>query len=233
MQGTNGPDDATPLLGDAVGPKRTETDSLGAMEVPAGVYWGIHTARALVNFPISRRAISNYPDLIEALARVKQAAARANKEIGVLSAQKADLIDAVCERIAAGELRDQFVVGVIQGGAGTSTNMNVNEVIANAGLEAMGRAFGDYDALHPIDDVNRSQSTNDVYPTAIKLAMVFGVRRLLDEHARLSDAFAAKGREFATVLKVGRTQLQDAVPMTLGQEFTGFAHTLHSPSPAH
>jgi aspartate ammonia-lyase len=226
VQGTNGPDGATPLLRDATGPKRTESDSLGTMEVPAGVYWGIHTARALVNFPISRRAISNYLDLIEALARVKQAAARANREIGVLPPDKADLIDAVCERIAAGELRDQFVVGVIQGGAGTSTNMNVNEVIANAGLEVMGRPFGDYAALHPIDDVNRSQSTNDVYPTAIKLAMVFGVRRLRDEHARLSDAFAAKGREFATVLKVGRTQLQDAVPMTLGQEFTGFAHTL-------
>jgi aspartate ammonia-lyase len=196
------------------------------MEVPADVYWGIHTARALVNFPISRRAISNYPDLIRALARVKQAAARANRDIGVLEPEKADLIDAVCERLVAGELHDQFVVGVIQGGAGTSTNMNVNEVIANACLEAMGLPFGSYDTMHPIDDVNRSQSTNDVYPTAIKLAMVFGTRRLLEEHARLTAAFAAKGREFAHVLKVGRTQLQDAVPMTLGQEFMGFAHTM-------
>jgi len=222
---TNGPEPASKVLaGD--GPTRTEKDSLGSMEIPAHVYWGVHTARALVNFPISRRAISNYPGLIRALARVKQASARANKEIGVLDADKADVIDAVCERIVAGELHDQFVVGVIQGGAGTSTNMNTNEVIANAGLEAMGHAFGEYQYLSPIDDVNRSQSTNDVYPTAIKLAMVFGIQSLLEEHQLLTEAFAAKGREFAHILKVGRTQLQDAVPMTLGQEFSGFAHTL-------
>jgi len=222
---TNGPEEAHELLaGD--GPTRTETDSLGSMEIPADVYWGIHTARALINFPISRRAISNYPDLVRALARVKQASARANREIGVLDPAKADIIDAVCQRIVDGELHDQFVVGVIQGGAGTSTNMNTNEVIANAGLKAMGLEFGDYSQLHPIDDVNRSQSTNDVYPTAIKLAMVFGLQRLLEEHAKLTKSFAAKGLEFAHVLKVGRTQLQDAVPMTLGQEFSGFAHTL-------
>ena len=127
------------------------------MEIPAEVYWGIHTARALVNFPISRRAISNYPDLINALARVKQASARANRELGVLDPAKADVIEAVCERIVAGELHDQFVVGAIQGGAGTSTNMNINEVIANAGLEAMGHSFGEYEYLNPIDDINRSQ----------------------------------------------------------------------------
>jgi aspartate ammonia-lyase len=196
------------------------------MEIPAGVYWGIHTARALINFPISRRAIWNYPDLVRALARVKQASARANKDLGVLDPVKADLIDAVCERIVHGEHHDQFVVGVIQGGAGTSTNMNTNEVIANLGLEVLGHPLGDYENLSPIDDVNRSQSTNDVYPTAIKLAMVFGIQRLLEEHRLLTAAFAAKGREFAQVLKVGRTQMQDAVPMTLGQEFTGFAHTL-------
>jgi len=207
-------------------PTRTETDSLGSLEIPAEAYWGIHTARALENFPISRRPISVYSDLIRALATVKQAAARANKQIGVLEPATADLIDRVCEEIIGGELHDQFVVGVIQGGAGTSTNMNTNEVIANRGLEILGLPFGDYQHLHPIDDVNRSQSTNDVYPTAIKLAMVFGLRRLLDEHALLIDSFAAKGREFADVLKVGRTQLQDAVPMTLGQEFGGFAHTL-------
>ncbi|MET0303465.1 MAG: lyase family protein, partial [Microbacteriaceae bacterium] len=196
------------------------------MDVPADAYWGVHTARALVNFPITRRAISNYPDLVRALARVKQAAARANRDLGVLEPAKADVIDDVCERIVAGELHDQFVVGAIQGGAGTSTNMNTNEVIANAGLEALGHELGDYQHLHPIDDVNRSQSTNDVYPTAIKLAMVFGVIRLLDEHQKLTASFAAKGEEFASILKVGRTQLQDAVPMTLGQEFSGFAHTL-------
>jgi aspartate ammonia-lyase len=222
---TTGPDGARDLLS-GTGPTRTETDSLGDLEIPAEVYWGVHTARALVNFPITRRAISNYPDLIRALARVKQAAARANKELGVLDATKADVIDRVCERIANGELHDQFVVGVIQGGAGTSTNMNINEVIANAGLEELGFAKGDYAHLHPIDDVNRSQSTNDVYPTAIKLAMVFSLTRLLEEHQKLTASFRAKGREFSHVLKVGRTQLQDAVPMTLGQEFAGFATTL-------
>ena len=228
MQVTNGPEPAAAQLADAASgaPTRLERDSLGEVEVPADAYWGIHTARALVNFPISRRAISNYPDLVRALARVKQAAARANRDLGTLDPAKAEAIEIACERIVAGELHDQFVVGVIQGGAGTSTNMNANEVIANAALEHMGRPKGDYAAIHPIDDVNRSQSTNDVYPTAIKLAMVLGIQRLLDEHRLLGDAFAAKGAEFAEVLKVGRTQLQDAVPMTLGQEFHGFATTL-------
>ena len=222
---TTGPEGAPEVLTQG-GPTRTERDSLGELQIPAEVYWGVHTARALINFPISRRAIFNYPDLINALARVKQASARANRELGVLEPAKADVIDAVCERIVAGELHDQFVVGVIQGGAGTSTNMNTNEVIANAGLVAMGYPLGAYEYLNPIDDVNRSQSTNDVYPTAIKLAMVFGMQRLLEEHRQLTASFAAKGREFAHVLKVGRTQLQDAVPMTLGQEFKGFAVTL-------
>ncbi|GAB2461333.1 aspartate ammonia-lyase [Conyzicola lurida] len=205
---------------------RVESDSLGVLDIPDSAYWGIHTARALENFPITRRAISNYPDLIRALARVKQAAARANAQIGVLSQEKADIIDRVCEEIVGGALHKEFCVGVIQGGAGTSTNMNTNEVIANRGLELMGYERGDYQHLHPIDDVNRSQSTNDVYPTAIKLAMVFGIQRLLAEHRLLTAAFAAKGVEFNDILKVGRTQLQDAVPMTLGQEFRGFAHTL-------
>ncbi|MEP6480486.1 MAG: aspartate ammonia-lyase [Rhodoglobus sp.] len=205
---------------------RDETDSLGSMAIPADAYWGIHTARALENFPITRRAIYNYPDLIHALARVKQAAARANVEIGVLDADKGAVIEQVCQEIVDGALHAEFRVGVIQGGAGTSTNMNANEVIANRGLELMGFAKGDYAHLSPIDDVNRSQSTNDVYPTAIKLAMVFGTRRLLAEHKLLTASFAAKGKEFVSILKIGRTQLQDAVPMTLGQEFTGFAHTL-------
>jgi aspartate ammonia-lyase len=225
---TTGPSDAAEHLASAGDGRATrrERDSLGEVDVPADAYWGVHTARALVNFPITRRAISNYPDLVRALARVKQAAARANLELGALEPAKAAAIEAVCERIVAGELHDQFVVGAIQGGAGTSTNMNTNEVIANAALESLGHEKGDYAHLHPIDDVNRSQSTNDVYPTAIKLAMVFGVIRLLDEHAKLTASFAAKGEEFANILKVGRTQLQDAVPMTLGQEFSGFAHTL-------
>jgi aspartate ammonia-lyase len=211
---------------DTRGGTRTEIDSLGPMEVPADVYWGIHTARALENFPITRRPISVYPDLVRALATVKLAAARANRELGVLEPAKADVIERACQEIIDGELHDQFLVGVIQGGAGTSTHMHTNEVIANRSLELMGLPFGDYEHLHPIDDVNRSQSTNDVYPTAIKLAMVFGIKRLLDEHTQLEQAFARKGAEFQGILKVGRTQLQDAVPMTLGQEFMGFAHTL-------
>jgi len=205
---------------------RTESDSLGELQVPRSAYWGIHTARALENFPITRRAISNYPDLIRGLARVKQAAALANKDLGVLPAAKADVIIKVCEELWNGHLHEQFVLGAVQGGAGTSTNMCANEVIANRGLEIMGFAKGDYEHLHPIDDVNRSQSTNDVYPTAIKLGMVLGVQRLFTEHRLLAEAFQKKGVEFQEILKVGRTQLQDAVPMTLGQEFKGFATTL-------
>lgn len=205
---------------------RREADSLGEREVPADAYWGIHTARALENFPITRRAISNYPDLIRGIARVKQAAARANKDIGVLDPEKADVIDRVCEEIWNGQWHEQFVLGAVQGGAGTSTNMCANEVIANRGLEIMGYAKGEYEHLHPIDEVNRSQSTNDVYPTAIKLGMVLGIQRLFAEHKLLADSFSAKGIEFQEILKVGRTQLQDAVPMTLGQEFSGFATTL-------
>ena len=196
------------------------------MEIPAQAYWGIHTARALENFPITTRPISVYPDLIVALAQVKLAAARANLELGALDAAKAEVIEQVCAEIIAGELHDQFCVGVIQGGAGTSTNMNTNEVIANRGLEIMGHKRGEYQFLHPIDDINRSQSTNDVYPTSIRIAMVVGTNTLLIEHQLLARAFAAKGREFNDVLKIGRTQMQDAVPMTLGQEFRGFAVTL-------
>ena len=205
---------------------RTETDSLGSLEIPMEAYWGIHTARALENFPIARRPVSVYPDFVTAFAMVKQAAARANAEIGSIDAEKAELIDRACQEIVDGALHDQFVVGVIQGGAGTSTNMNANEVIANRALELAGRPRGDYRAMSPIDDVNRSQSTNDTYPTAIKIALAFSLQSLLAELALLRDAFAAKGREFASILKVGRTQLQDAVPMTLGQEFHGFATTL-------
>ena len=218
------PHKGVPTIGG--GQTRLERDSLGTMEIPKDVLWGIHTARALHNFPITRRPISVYTDLIVALAKVKQAAARANKEIGVLDAAKADIIDQVCEEIVGGKYHDQFLVGVIQGGAGTSTNMNMNEVIANRALELLGKEHGDYKAFHPIDDVNRSQSTNDVYPTSIKLAVIIGIQRLLKEHSLLTASFAAKGVEFADILKVGRTQMQDAVPMTLGQEFTGFSHTL-------
>ncbi|HEU5222789.1 MAG TPA: aspartate ammonia-lyase [Candidatus Lumbricidophila sp.] len=205
---------------------RTETDSLGSVEVPADAYWGVHTKRALDNFPIAKRPISVYPELVVALAQVKQAAVRANRDIGVVEPPEAAWIDEACQRIIDGELHEQFCVGVIQGGAGTSTNMNANEVICNLALEIAGFAKGRYDVLHPIDDVNRSQSTNDTYPTAVKLAIAASLGTMLTELDLLRIAFARKGREFHDVLKVGRTQLQDAVPMTLGQEFHGFATTL-------
>ncbi|QIM16999.1 aspartate ammonia-lyase [Leucobacter insecticola] len=205
---------------------RTETDSIGSLEIPAAAYWGVHTARAHENFPIARRPISVYPDFIRAFACVKQAAARANLEIGALDEQRAVLIDRACEEIKTGMLHDQFVVGVVQGGAGTSTNMNANEVITNRALELAGHAKGDYSFINPNDHTNHSQSTNDTYPTAIKIALAFSLESLLEELKLLSESFASKGREFSHIVKVGRTQLQDAVPMTLGQEFNAFAVTL-------
>jgi aspartate ammonia-lyase len=205
---------------------RIERDSLGALEVPEDAYWGVHTRRAMDNFPIARRPISVYPDFIVALASVKQACARANLEIGTLSPEKAGWIDVACQDIIDGKFHEQFVVGVIQGGAGTSTNMNANEVICNLALEHAGYAKGRYDVLSPIDHVNRSQSTNDTYPTAIKITLAFSLQHLLTELKLLQGSFSAKAVEFAQILKVGRTQMQDAVPMTLGQEFHGFATTL-------
>lgn len=205
---------------------RTETDSLGSLEIPETAYWGVHTARALENFKISKRPISVYPDFIRAFACVKQAAARANLEIGSLDQERADLIDRACQEIIDGKLHDQFVVGVVQGGAGTSTNMNANEVITNRALELAGHPRGDYSFINPNDHTNRSQSTNDTYPTAIKIGLAFSLQSLLEELTLLADSFEAKGREFAHIIKVGRTQLQDAVPMTLGQEFNAFATTL-------
>ncbi|AKF11066.1 aspartate ammonia-lyase [Sandaracinus amylolyticus] len=206
--------------------RRTEKDSLGSVDVPASAYWGVHTARALENFAISGRPIADYPDLVHGLACVKQAAARANAEIGALPRERAALIDRAAALIKKGRFLDQFVVDVMQGGAGTSTNMNANEVIANVGLELAGHRLGDYRHLDPLDDVNRSQSTNDVYPTALKIALDSALGRLLREMESLVGAFRERGSVFAGVLKVGRTQLQDAVPMTLGQELEGFAITL-------
>jgi aspartate ammonia-lyase len=204
-------------------PVRIEHDLLGDRAVPAGAYYGVHTLRALENFAISGTAISRYPDLVIALACIKQAAAIANSELGLLDERRATAIRLACEELREGKLADEFVVDVIQGGAGTSTNMNANEVICNRALELLGRAKGEYRELHPLDHVNLSQSTNDVYPTAIKLALNFGIRRLLAEMHALRKAFEEKAREFEAVLKVGRTQLQDAVPMTLGQEFSTYA----------
>ena len=203
--------------------ERTEHDLLGARTLPGHAYYGIHTLRALENFPISGAPISVYPELIRALACVKQAAAEANAELGLLPEAKRRAIVAACTEIRAGALHEHFVVDVIQGGAGTSTNMNANEVIANRALELMGHQRGDYQHLHPHQDVNLSQSTNDVYPTALKLAAYFGISRLREAMAYLRQAFADRAEAFADVLKMGRTQLQDAVPMTLGQEFGAYA----------
>ena len=202
---------------------RTEHDFLGDRPIPAAAYWGVHSARAVENFPISGQAVSQWPELVRALAYVKKAAAQANRELGVLDAERTQAIVAACDDLIGGALHEQFVVDVIQGGAGTSTNMNANEVIANRALEHLGRARGDYAALHPNDHVNASQSTNDVYPTALRVAAWFGIEALLVAMADLRGAFEAKAAEFAAVLKIGRTQLQDAVPMTLGQEFLAFA----------
>ena len=204
-------------------PTRTEHDMIGDREVPAAAYYGVHTLRAMENFPITGTAISIYPDLVAALACVKQAAAIANRELGLLDGERAAAIVRACEEIRRGALLKEFVVDVIQGGAGTSTNMNANEVIANRALELLGADKGQYSRLHPLDHVNLSQSTNDVYPTAVKLALQFGIRRLLDDMSFLRKAFEQKSEEFFDVLKIGRTQLQDAVPMTLGQEFSTYA----------
>ena len=202
---------------------RTEVDFLGSMEVPADAYWGVQTARAIENFPITGQKISNMPNLIRALAHIKKAAASVNGELGAISSAHARAIVQACDEIMAGQLHDQFVVDVIQGGAGTSTNMNANEVIANRGLELMGFARGRYDMLHPNDHVNASQSTNDVYPTALRLAAWTGIGRLLQALAGLREAFDQKAKAFEDILKIGRTQLQDAVPMTLGQEMLAYA----------
>src|SRR5437762_5941927 len=202
---------------------RIEHDLLGDRAVPADAYYGIHTLRALENFRITDTEIAIYPDLVRALACVKQAAALANNALGLLPDGKADAIARACEEIRGGRLLDPFVVDVIQGGAGTSTNMNANEVIANRGLELLGHKRGEYSYLHPVEDVNMSQSTNDVYPTAVKVALHFAIGRLGAAMRELRLAFSAKAQEFTDVLKMGRTQLQDAVPMTLGQELTTYA----------
>ncbi|MGH6625910.1 MAG: aspartate ammonia-lyase [Burkholderiaceae bacterium] len=202
---------------------RTEQDFLGDKQIPATAYWGVHTARAVENFPISGTRVSAMPDLIRALGFVKKAAARANAELGALDRKRCGAIVLACDDLIAGKLHEEFVVDVIQGGAGTSTNMNANEVIANLALEKLGFEKGRYDVLHPNDHVNASQSTNDVYPTAVRLALWSGIDRLLGSMATLRHGFEAKAHEFKDVLKIGRTQLQDAVPMTLGQEFSTYA----------
>ena len=205
---------------------RREEDSLGALSLPRTCLWGIHTERAIHNFPISGIPLSHFPEFLRALAWVKKAAARANHALGEIPYEKCRVIEETCDEIAAGRWHDAFRVDMIQGGAGTSTNMNANEVIANLSLMKMGYRPGDYAHLHPNDDVNRSQSTNDVYPTAMRLAIVAQVAPLTAAQSRLADAFTDRAKAFSHIRKIGRTQLQDAVPMTLGQEFAGFATTI-------
>ena len=202
---------------------RLEHDLLGDYQVPINAYWGVHTARAVDNFPISGVPIGHYRSLIRALAIVKQATAQANFELGELTAEINEAISKACQEVAEGKFDGEFVVDAIQGGAGTSTNMNANEVIANRAIEILGGSKGDYDIVHPLNHVNKSQSTNDVYPTALKLALIIEINELLKAMAHLQNAYQAKANEFKDVIKMGRTQMQDAVPMTLGQEFATFS----------
>ncbi len=205
---------------------RIETDFLGEKKIPAKAYYGVQTLRALENFHITDIPLSIEPNLIKALGFVKKAAALSNMDLNVLPEELGLAIVKACDAVIAGELDDQFVVDVIQGGAGTSTNMNANEVIANKALEILGHEKGSYHVLHPNNHVNCSQSTNDAYPTALRLALLLIIPKLEAALKSLSGAFRSKAEEFRNVLKMGRTQLQDAVPMTLGQEFNAFATTI-------
>lgn len=205
---------------------RVESDFLGPVSLPAAALHGVQTARAVENFPISGLPIGHFPQLLRALALVKLAALEANRELGLIADWKAEAIRAACLRVAEGEVPHAFPIDVFQGGAGTSTNMNMNEVVANLALRELGEPAGRYDLIHPNNDVNLSQSTNDVYPTAVRLAILFSSGALRAALDRLATTFEGKAAAFAKVLKLGRTQLQDAVPMTLGQEFQAFAATL-------
>lgn len=205
---------------------RTEKDSLGPRKVPAEAYYGVQTVRALENFQITGIPFSHFTRLVQAVACIKKAAAMANAELGLLSDDICDAIVQAAREVREGDFDDHFPVDVIQGGAGTSVNMNANEVICNRALEIMGHERGEYEFIHPNNHVNLSQSTNDVYPTALKLALYWYCEDLLKEMEALVCAFSAKGDEFADVIKMGRTQLQDAVPMTLGQEFSAFGVTI-------
>lgn len=206
---------------------RIEEDLLGRREVPEDAYYGIHTVRAVENFPISDRTVADVPDFVRGMVLVKKATARANHELGALEPGVAEAIEWACDQMLhEGRCLDQFPVDLFQGGAGTSVNMNTNEVIANLALEHLGRAKGDYDVVNPNDHVNRSQSTNDAYPSGLKLGLLLSLRTLDEATAELQSALEAKAAELKDVLKMGRTQLQDAVPMTLGDEFRAFAVTL-------
>lgn len=207
---------------------RKESDLLGELEVPATAYYGVQTQRAINNFKISNNYLSSYPEFIKALGYVKKAAAKANFELGIFSEEIYKAIEKACDEVIKGELDKEFPVDMIQGGAGTSVNMNANEVIANRALELMGYEKGDYKNCSPNDHINYAQSTNDAYPTALKIAIFLMNRQLAKKMSNAVNAFRNKGIEFSKVIKMGRTQLQDAVPMTLGQEFEAFATGLEN-----
>src|SRR4051812_34051206 len=205
---------------------RTEKDLLGEKQIPADAYYGVQTMRALENFQVSGVKTNFYPDYVRAYAMVKLAAARANNDIGRLSKEKLDAITKACQAVMDGKYHDQFLTDMYQGGAGTSANMNSCEVLANIALEKMGKKKGEYQFIEPHDDLNMGQSTNDVYPTAIHVALILHNDKLIKEAKLLSQAFHKKGDEFKDILKMGRTEGQDAVPMTLGQEFHAFGNQL-------
>ena len=205
---------------------RMEHDFLGDREVPADAYYGVQTIRGKENFHITGMPMSREPYFVKAFGYVKKAAAMANRDLGVLDAKIADAIIRACDRLIAGEMLDQFITDFIQGGAGTSTNMNANEVIANLALESLGHKKGEYQYVNPNDHVNFGQSTNDVYPTAFHLGLILRLESYMEALRQLQEAFFAKAREFDKVLKMGRTHLQDAVPMSLGAEFHGWGTTI-------
>jgi aspartate ammonia-lyase len=205
---------------------RIEKDLLGEKAVPADAYYGVQTARALENFQISGVTTNHYPGFFEAWAIVKLAAARANTDVGAMPKEKLAMIEKACQAVRDGKYHDQFRTDWYQGGAGTSTNMNANEVLANIALELAGHPKGSYEIVEPHDDLNMSQSTNDSYPTAIKIALILRNEKLVAELERLAASFRAKGNEYMKIVKMGRTELQDAVPMTVGQEFHAFAASL-------
>jgi aspartate ammonia-lyase len=205
---------------------RIEKDSIGELEIPAEADYGIHTARAVTNFPITGILLRHYPELVQSLAMAKKAAAMANRDLGALKPDVAAAIISACDLIIAGDGLGQFVVDMLQGGAGTSSNMNTNEVVANIALKLLGHSRGDYTTINPNDHVNLSQSTNDVYPTAVRLTILRNCPELIESQQALKQALLRKAVEFDDVIKVGRTQLMDAVPMRLGSEFRAFAVTI-------
>src|SRR6476660_10428735 len=205
---------------------RTEKDLLGEKQIDTSAYYGVQTARALENFQVSGMTTSFFPDYVKAFAMVKLAAARANASVGRLKPERLAAIEKACQAVIDGKYRDQFLVDMYQGGAGTSANMNANEVLANIALEMSGHKKGEYQYIEPHDDLNMGQSTNDVYPTAIKVALLLHNDKLLTEAQSLSQSFHKKGEEFKDLVKMGRTEGQDAVPMTVGQEFHAFGNQL-------